>query len=77
MQVRLLRLLALSTTCFKTKEYYQEVQAQLAFMVSSGMHRDAGILGSRCSIFEAEMRRRLWATAMELELQASIDKGER
>lgn len=76
LQVRLLRLLALSTTCLKTKEYYQEVQKQMAFMVSSGLHRDPGILGSRCSAFEAEMRRRLWATIMELELQASIDKGE-
>lgn len=75
LQVRLLRLLALSTTCLKTKEYYQEVQAQVAFMVSSGMHRDPRILGSRCSVFEGEMRRRLWATAMELEMQASIDKG--
>ncbi|KAJ4302987.1 hypothetical protein N0V90_001878 [Kalmusia sp. IMI 367209] len=74
-QVRLLRLLALSTTCLKTKEYYQEVQAHMAFMVSSGMHRDPSILGSRCSVFDAEMRRRLWATAMELETQASIDKG--
>ncbi|KAL5382724.1 hypothetical protein DPSP01_006283 [Paraphaeosphaeria sporulosa] len=74
-QVRLLRLLALSTTCLKTKEYYQEVQGVMAFMVSSGMHRDPGILGSRCSAFEGEMRRRLWATAMELELQASVDKG--
>jgi hypothetical protein len=74
-QVRLLRLLALSTTCLKTKEYYQEVQALMAFMVSSGMHRDPGILGPRCSVFEAEIRRRLWATAIELEMQASIDKG--
>ena len=74
-QVRLLRLLALSTTCLKTKEYYQEVQSHMAFMVSSGMHRDPSILGLRCSVFNAEMRRRLWATAIELETQASIDKG--
>ncbi|KAF2446224.1 hypothetical protein P171DRAFT_453691 [Karstenula rhodostoma CBS 690.94] len=74
-QVMLLRLLALSITCLKTKEYYQEVQGVMAFMVSSGMHRDSGILGSRCSVFEAEMSRRLWATTMELEMQASLDKG--
>ena len=76
LQVRLLRLLALSTTCMKSKEYYQEVQAHMAFMVSSGMHRDPRMLANRCGMFEAEMRRRLWATSMELELQASIDKGE-
>jgi hypothetical protein len=74
-QVRCLRLLALSTTCAKTKEYYQEVQQVMAFMRSSGMHRDPSILDSRCSVFYGEMRRRLWATVMELELQASVDKG--
>ena len=75
LQVRCLRLLALSTTCHKTKEYYQEVQQHMALMRAYGMHRDPSILGARCSIFEGEMRRRLWATSMELELQASIDKG--
>lgn len=75
-QVRTLRLLALMTTCLKTKEFYQETQAHLALMRSIGMHRDPSILGCRCSVFEGEMRRRLWATSIELELQASIDKGK-
>jgi len=75
LQVRSLRLLALSTTCLKTKEYYQEIQAHMSFMISSGMHRDPNVVSVRCSVFEAELRRRLWATAVELELQASIDKG--
>lgn len=47
----------------------------VAFMVAAGFHRDPGVLGSRCSVFEGEMRRRLWATVLELELQASVDKG--
>lgn len=76
LQVRLLLLLALSTTCMKTKEYYQEVQAHMGFMISSGMHRNPGVLGNRCCVFEEEIRRRLWATTMELEMQASIDKGK-
>lgn len=75
LQVRCLRLLALSTTCYKTKEYYQEVVHHLNIMRSFGMHRDPKMLGTRCSVFEGEIRRRLWATSMELELQASIDKG--
>lgn len=74
-QVRCLRLLALSVTSHKRKEYYQEVQAHLGLMRASGMHRDPAIAGKRCSPFEGEMRRRLWATSVELELQASIDKG--
>lgn len=76
LQVRCLRLLALATTREKVKEYYQEVQFHVALMRSSGMHRDPSIFGTRCSIIEGEMRRRLWATTMELELQASLDKGK-
>jgi hypothetical protein len=76
LQVKSLRLLALMTTCLKTKEFYQEMQAHLAFMRSVGMHRDPSILGCRCSVFEGEIRRRLWATSIELELQTSIDKGK-
>ncbi|KAH7386989.1 hypothetical protein DE146DRAFT_748074 [Phaeosphaeria sp. MPI-PUGE-AT-0046c] len=75
LQVRCLRLLALATTSTKVKEYYQEVQFHVALMRSSGMHRDPSIFGTRCSIVEGEMRRRLWATTMELELQASLDRG--
>ncbi|KAH7074655.1 hypothetical protein BKA63DRAFT_414367 [Paraphoma chrysanthemicola] len=75
LQVRCLRLLALATSSIKVKEYYQEVQAYVALLRSAGLHRDPSIFGTRCSVFEGEMRRRLWATAMELELQASIDKG--
>ncbi|KAF2854352.1 hypothetical protein T440DRAFT_273668 [Plenodomus tracheiphilus IPT5] len=75
LQVRCMRLIALATITYKRKEYYQEVQTHMAFMRSSGMHRDPAIAGNRCSQFEGEMRRRLWATSVELELQASIDKG--
>ncbi len=52
-----------------------EVQKHIAFLRSSGFHRDPRVFGDRCSVFEGEMRRRIWATSMELELQASIDKG--
>jgi hypothetical protein len=76
LQVRCLRILALATASIKVKEYYQEVQGHVALMRSSGMHRDPSIFGTRCSIFEGEMRRRLWATTMELEVQSSVDRGE-
>jgi hypothetical protein len=75
LQVRCLRLLALATASLKVKEYYQEVQAHVALMRSCGMHRDPSVFGARCSVFDGEMRRRLWATTMELELQASLEKG--
>jgi hypothetical protein len=76
LQVRCLRILALATASIKAKEYYQEVQAHVALMRSAGLHRDPSIFGTRCSIFEGEMRRRLWATTMELEVQSSVDRGK-
>jgi hypothetical protein len=75
LQVRCLRLIALRATSHKAKDYYQEVQAHMAIMLSCGMHRDPVHFGDRCSAFEGEMRRRLWATSTEIELQASIEKG--
>lgn len=75
LQVRCLLVLAHMTTCLKTKEIYQEVQALFAFMKAIGLHRDPDSLDSKYSPFEAEIRRRLWATTMELELQTSIDRG--
>ena len=40
------------------------------------MHRDPSLLASgKISEFEKEMKRRLWVTIMELELQSSIESG--
>jgi hypothetical protein len=64
LQVRCLRLLALAATSHKAKDYYHEVQAHMGIMISCGMHRDPVHFGDRCSTFEGEMRRRLWATSV-------------
>jgi hypothetical protein len=74
-QVMCLRLLAASATSLKTKQAYGEAERLLNYFRAAGMHRDPRLLDDRCSPYEREMRRRLWATVMELELQASIDRG--
>ena len=74
-QVMCLRLLAASANSVKTKEAYFSAESLLNYFRAAGMHRDPRLLDDRCSPFESEMRRRLWATAMELELQASVDRG--
>jgi hypothetical protein len=43
--------------------------------MSAGFHRDPNLLGEKVSVFDQEMRRRLWASMIELELQASVDRG--
>ncbi|KAJ0426693.1 fungal-specific transcription factor domain-containing protein [Aspergillus carlsbadensis] len=42
--------------------------------VATGLHRDPANFSS-LSPFQAEIRRRLWATVLELELQESLDLG--
>ncbi|EER25556.1 hypothetical protein D8B26_000133 [Coccidioides posadasii str. Silveira] len=42
--------------------------------MSAGFHREQPP-GCRISIFNREMRRRVWATILELDLQASLDRG--
>ncbi|KAJ4360812.1 uncharacterized protein N0V89_001379 [Didymosphaeria variabile] len=39
-----------------------------------GLHRDPSHIG-KMSVFHAEMRRRLWATIMEMTVQSSLDMG--
>ncbi|KAF2811596.1 uncharacterized protein BDZ99DRAFT_414077 [Mytilinidion resinicola] len=74
-QIRILRVIAASVNCLKTKEYYVQAEGLLIYMKSAGMHRNPSLLVGRCTPFEAEMRRRMWATTMEIELQASLDRG--
>ncbi|KAF4334014.1 C6 zinc finger domain protein [Fusarium beomiforme] len=38
-----------------------------------GLHRDPSNLGKQMSLLQAEVRRRLWATILELVIQASLD----
>ena len=55
----------------------------MSFAVAAGLHRDAEIVNLRygslsnrkVSIFDQEMRRRLWSTIAELELQSALDRG--
>jgi hypothetical protein len=42
--------------------------------LAMGLHRDPDKL-PKISVFHAEMRRRLWATILELDLQASMEHG--
>jgi hypothetical protein len=74
-QVMCLRVLAASANALKTKQAKLFVEALLEYFKAAGMHRDPSLLEGRCSTFEKEMRRRLWATVMELELQGSLDRG--
>jgi hypothetical protein len=74
-QIRCLLLLAKMANTVKKKRTWTSAGNLMRQAMSAGFHRDPSLLGTKVSVFDQEMRRRLWATMVELELQASIDRG--
>ncbi|ORX99020.1 hypothetical protein BCR34DRAFT_628266 [Clohesyomyces aquaticus] len=75
-QLQCLSLLAKRVNCIQMKQDWVNIGDIVRVAIATGMHRDPGLIsGGRISEFEKEMRRRLWATTAELELQSSIDCG--
>jgi hypothetical protein len=74
-QVQILLHVARQATSVKKKRAWEDARALIGSAMSAGLHREPSLLGEQITIFEQEMRRRLWATIVELELQASMDRG--
>ena len=76
-QVWCLLVIVQDINAVKTKRSFTTAGALVKFCVSSGFHRDPGdpSLRGKISIFDQEMRRRLWVTILELEQGACIDRG--
>jgi hypothetical protein len=75
-QVQCLSILAKRVNSVKMKQDWVQSGDVMRMAIASGLHRKPSLLlGQRISEFEKEMRRRLWGTIMELELQSSIDCG--
>ena len=74
-QIRCLLILSKQVNLVKKKRIWTGAGTLLREAMSAGFHRDPSCLGEKVSVFDQEMRRRLWATMTELELQASIDRG--
>lgn len=74
-QIRCLLVIAKQVNIVKKKRTWTTAGTLVREAMSAGFHRDPSLLGYKLSIFDQEMRRRLWATMTELELQASIDRG--
>jgi hypothetical protein len=75
-QLHCLMLLAKRVNCVKLKQDWVTSGDLLRLSLASGMHRDPALLGDgRISDFDKEMKKRLWITVMELELQSSVESG--
>lgn len=75
-QLHCLSLLAKRVNCVRLKQDWLNSGDLLRLALTSGMHRDPILLGNgTISVFDQQMKKRLWITVMELELQSSIESG--
>jgi hypothetical protein len=85
-QVNVLLYIAKRMNFVRQKRDWEDATALVTLGIQMGLHRDPNLLdvicrdrklppASRTSVYEKEMRRRLWATIIEVELQAAFDRG--
>jgi hypothetical protein len=74
-QVRVLLQIAKKLNCIKVKREWTASGQLLRQAMSAGFHREPTILSDAISPFDQEIRRRLWYTILELDLQSSLDRG--
>jgi hypothetical protein len=74
-QVRVLLVIAKKLNCVKIKREWTVSGHLLREAISTGLHREPTYLSNNLSVFEQEMRRRLWLTILEIDLQNSLDRG--
>ncbi|KAF7532994.1 hypothetical protein G7054_g7425 [Neopestalotiopsis clavispora] len=74
-QVMCLLYLAKRANVIKKKQYWTNSGSLLREGIMVGLHRDGDEVSGKITPYYREMRRRLWATIMEFDLQASFDQG--
>lgn len=74
-QIRLLLFLAKRVNSIKVKRAWTAAGELIRLLMSAGLHREPSQVSEKISIFEQEMRRRIWATTLEFELMTSTDCG--
>ncbi|MCJ1307593.1 hypothetical protein MMC25_001240 [Agyrium rufum] len=74
-QIQILLFMAKRMNTIKKKRTWTVAGYLLRFTMAAGLHRDPSVIQKQTSAFDKEMRRRIWATVLELELQACLDRG--
>ena len=67
--------LARAFNTIKVKRYWTDSGALVRKFMSAGLHREPSLLCGKINQFDCEMRRRLWYTVLEIDLQCTIDRG--
>jgi hypothetical protein len=74
-QIQILLYVASQVNSEQLKQSWNTAGMLVRSAMSVGLHREPSLLGSKISTYNQEMRRRLWLTIVELDLQASVDRG--
>lgn len=74
-QAHCLILIAKQINSIKLKRQWTESGNLLRLAVAAGMHRDSDLSHKQSSVFDKEMRKRIWNFIIEQDLQAAVDRG--
>ncbi|KAI2611600.1 uncharacterized protein GGS25DRAFT_202239 [Hypoxylon fragiforme] len=74
-QISCLLYLAKRVNIIKKKRYWTTSGGMVRDSITVGLHQDPDHTPAKISPYISEMRRRLWATMVEFEVQASFDQG--
>ncbi|EME43562.1 C6 zinc finger domain-containing protein [Dothistroma septosporum NZE10] len=74
-QVRVLLQLAKQVVGRKFKRTWTDMGHVVRFCMAAGLHRTPDLIRKPTSLLDKELRKRVWAAATELELQAAFDRG--
>ena len=74
-QILCLLFLAKEVNAIKKKRAWTTTGILLSIGIAAGLHRDPSLRDGKISVFDQEMRRRLWAVLTEFGLQTSLARG--
>lgn len=74
-QVACLLYLGKRVNTIKKKRFWTGSGALIQDGVAVGLHREPSHMGGKIDVYNQEMRRRIWATVQEFDMQASFDHG--
>lgn len=75
-QIRCILLISKQMNRYKAKRRWVETGDFINELITRGFHRSPDLIMDRTSVFDKEMRRRIWALAVELDLDSSLDFGK-
>lgn len=74
-QVACLLYLGKRVNTIKKKRFWTGAGALIQDGIAVGLHREPSHMAAKITVFHQEMRRRIWATVVEFDMQASFDHG--